>query len=195
MADEVYIDQEGNFRGSIIEYSVTQRDSQDSNSVNVYLKVRIDGVWDGTEEDEDDKDWRDNGWADEGVIATGNVNIVKKNGKELNKIGVEQLSTAGWDGSFESIADGSWEPDPISFYVSEEEYQGKTTYRVTNIRGYDDVPGVRSMEVDSAKSLTKLFRKEIKAQLGSKKIQSKEKPKGSPPQKTPPKKEQTQESE
>ena len=174
MAQEMILDQTGDFRGKVLEFGTVE--AKDSKSFGVNFKVEIDGVWDipmefdeeagdWVETGSDEEGWQDNGWSGSGVIAYVRVWIIKKDGEEMNDYGVEQLFSAGWDGDFSKLAeDSGWEPDPISFRAKEGEYKGKKVIDTSNVAGYEDAPssGMRKIDMSKAKSMQKKYNSKIK---------------------------------
>lgn len=164
-------DRDGNFRGRFTEYGVKE---QDSGAVAVQVVCALDEYW-------QDGEWFP--WAEYDMEAYGDLYVVKKDGS-LNHNQVEALvKHAGWDGNFESLAKGTWQPLACQVVVNSDEYKGNVRHRVSFVNGYDAVPGGRVNPLDpaKAKALQAKFGGELRALAGNSQRSAAPKPGGKPP--------------
>lgn len=169
------VDREGQFRGTITEYGLKE---MESGSVAVSIKAQLTEFYAGEEEG-----WLD--WTQYDVEAQGDVWVIKRD-KSLNAKAAESLvKNAGWDGSFTSVKDGSWQPTPCQFTVKAEEYEGRTYYKIAFVNDFDRTPGGMS-NVDDArvKSLESQYGSQMRALFSNTKRNG-AKPEASKPR-TPP---------
>lgn len=164
------IEVEGNFRGRILSYGLNETDS---GAIAVNIEVACEEFYHGGDED------YDAGWYeyDGEYSVIGRVWVVKKNGK-LNKTSVESLmKNAGWDGSFESVVNETWHPEPVSVVVNRDEYNGRVRYVASWVNHFDNVPGggLGNVSGDKAQDLQRRFGGELRAIAGNS-----QKPQGKP---------------
>lgn len=172
------VDRTGTFRAEVISYGMKK---YDSGSVAVNLVFRLTQWWyDG----ENESEWWD--WTTYGQEVFGSFFVVKSNG-DLNPKPIEQLiEHLGWDGNFDSIVNGTWEPTHCQVTVKEEIYKGETQFKARWISDYDTEPrsGLQTLSPEESKALNTKFGGQIRALAGDK-IRSAKKPSGPPPS-TPP---------
>ena len=137
-----YLEQAGEFRGEIVTYAAEEKES---GAVAIKIEVLVHEIFESGK-------YHD--WSDHNLIATGRVWVVGRGGK-VNKRNAESLmQIAGWDGTFKSIADGSWEPDKVGITVKAEEYpagSGTMYYKIDWINPFDRNPA-GSSGIDEKKS-------------------------------------------
>src|SRR3990167_2733773 len=134
-------DRTGTFRGDIIEYGLRR---EKSGSVGIGVKVALKEMWD---ESADPPGWIP--W-DYDQLAFGTIYVIKKDG-HLHETGFRPLvEHANWYGDFDSINNATWKPLPVQFTLEANEYQGKTTYRVGFVNGWNDTPGNGLGKCDAA---------------------------------------------
>jgi hypothetical protein len=176
----VEVDRPGLFRGEIVDYGMTKRES---GAVCIRILARLDQYWcvpDGGEIEE----WLD--WPSGGMEANGDVYIIKKDGT-LNQGVIKSLMAAtGWGGSVVDINSHEWRPNPCQFVIKADEYQGKVRHRIEFLNEYDRTPGgqMSSLDETDAKALELKFGGQIRALKGNA-GRNEAKPKGKPP--APPK--------
>jgi len=166
------VDREGTFRGEIIEYGSRK---VDSGAIAVTIHARLDEIWDGEE-------WED--WRAYGVEAYGDLYVIKKDGSP-NASQVQSLvENAGWDRTFASLSDKTWEPKPCQFVVKQDKDQAgnlKDRWRIAFLNDYDRVPGqLASMSPDEARALDGRFSGQFRA-IGGNAQRASSKPAGKPP--------------
>lgn len=150
------IDREGLFRGTIKEYSLRQHET---GTVGIELTVSVDDWWNGA-------NWED--WRPYDFEARGEVFVIKKNGA-TNVTAVESfVDASGWDGTFASVNNQTWVPNPIGFSIKMDEYQGKTKFRINYIFGFNSspTPGRKRVAVDAV-ALDSRFGASLRAIVGS----------------------------
>lgn len=150
------INQEGIFRGRIIQYRL---DTYDSGSVAVSYKARIDDIL-------SDKEWYD--WREHEFEAIGKIFIVGKEGNLIERSCKSLIDNAGWDGDITSIVENTWSPSPVQFTVGEEEYNGQTQFRIKWLNNYDWMPGQGSASSKEASDLQNKFGAQLRAMAGGK---------------------------
>jgi hypothetical protein len=151
------IDREGNFRAVIESYGVRE---MESGAVCVAIKAKLTQIWNG-------EVWES--WEQYDMVAEGDIWIVKKDNGGLNSNGVESLIRhAGWDGSFESITDESWQPSPCQVQVQRDDYKGATRYRIAFVNDFNRTPGAMStIDGNKAKELASRFGAQLRAIAGN----------------------------
>ena len=175
------MDREGEFRGRIVGYGLTKSSKSDSKAKFIDVRCAADEIWNGEE-------WVD--WREYSMEAWGSLCIVKKDGT-LSNFQVEALlKHAGWDGDFNAIIDGSWQPAPIAFSTKVNRYekdgQKLENFQVAFINNYESTPGggVQStVDTNEAKALQAQFGGTMRALAGNAKRNA-PKPPGRPA--TPP---------
>lgn len=162
------IDREGNFQANITEYGVKE---QESGAIAVAIKADITAMWNG-------EDWED--WSSYGMVASGDIYIVKKDGT-LNQNAVQSLKQhAGWDCSIGGLVDGTWQPTPCQIVVKADTYKDNVRYRIAFVNDLNRAPGQMSnIDADKAKALQARFGSELRA-LGGNANRNAEKPAGKP---------------
>lgn len=167
-------DREGVFQAEITDYGLKD---QESGAVAIPIRALLTGIWNQEAQAFEP-------WAEYEMYASGDMYVVKKDGS-LNQGQVQSLTrNAGWDGTFTSIVDHTWQPTPVSVVVKADEYKGVTRYRIAFINAYDAVPGqFGSIDPEKAKALQARFGGELRALTGNSKRNT-DKPNGKPP--TPP---------
>lgn len=168
------IDREGIFRGDIIDYGIYEAES---GAIQVTISCRIREAWNGT-------DWED--WTQYDVVASGSINVIKRD-STTNEIGVRNLvSATGWDGTFTSIDQRTWQPKPCQFRVDVNTYKDKTTYQVGSLAQYDRKPGqLSNIDSSKVKSLDAKFGSALRAVAGVTPAATPAKAPAKPPAKAP----------
>src|SRR3990167_2344707 len=167
-------DRTGTFRGDIIEYGLRR---EKSGSVGIGVKVALKEMWD---ESADPPGWIP--W-DYDQEAFGTIYVIKKDG-HLHETGFGPLvEHANWDGDFDSINNATWKPLPVQFTLEANEYQGKTTYRVGFVNGWNDTPGNGLGKCDAAtvNELKTKYGSTMRAFASTVRAASAPKPAGKPP--------------
>jgi hypothetical protein len=131
----------------------------ESGSVSIALKATLLEYWNGEE-------WLP--WSDYGMEAEGDVWIVKKNG-ELNQPAIESLMKwAGWDGNLESIANSTWQPNPVQVSVKKDDYKGSVRYKIAFVNDFDRTPGqLSNVTPDKLAALQTRFGSQLRAIAGN----------------------------
>jgi len=145
------VDREGTFRGRIVDYGLGETRN---GAVRLSIKAELDECWSKDEDNpEDEGAWED--WRVYNVEAYGDLILVKTNGESNNTQVTALARHAGWDGRIESIADKTWKPWASQFSVEPNTYEGRTTYRIAFVNGWDDKPGgtMKSVSADDARKL------------------------------------------
>lgn len=169
-------DREGDFRGEIIEYGLTE---SKEGAVGVQIKAQLNEIY-----DPNIGEWI--GWSEYQQEAWGTLWIVKKDGNP-NENAVRSLVCAcGWDGTLGSIANQEFRPNPCQFNVKADTYQNQTRFKVSFVNEYDRKPGgLGTVSPEKLKELTTRFGAPLRALAGSAKMQAKpteSKPKAPPRQ-------------
>jgi len=168
------LDREGHFRVIIDSYGLEK--AKESNSHCVVLKCTVLEQYDF-----DTAEWQD--WRQyDAVEVWGRIWIIKKDG-HLNQAACESLMRhAGWDGDLMSLQNQTWIPTTCSVSVEENVWEGKTSFKVGFINGYDEAPSGKVGNVDevSAKQLAAQYGSSLRALAGTVK-QNSGKPNGKPP--------------
>lgn len=137
--DRQMIDRDGVFQGRIIEYGLSE---MESGAVCVNVMAKISAQFDF--HSKSFVDWTN--YTD--VFARGAIWIVNKKGEVLDKAVKSMVDFAGWDGSLESIANETWQPEPCQFSIQPEtDKDGREKageYRIAFLNDYDRVPGSMS---------------------------------------------------
>jgi|GEM_PF-2511934 len=165
------IAQAGNFRGLITEYGLVQ---QQSGATAIWISARIDEAW-----DPENKEWVD--CREYNIFATGDIYIIKKDGK-INQSQAEALAKyAGWDMNLASVYGNSWVPTPSQFVVNSDTYKDKTRYRIEWVNAYDRTPGQRAgvVDLETAKVIEAQYGSQFRALAGNVKRNG-DKPTGKP---------------
>lgn len=163
------IDRAGNFRGEIVDYGLSE---QESGALAVSIEARIEECW-----DEENKEWVT--WREYDIHAIGYIYVIKKDGTLNDKQVQALVQCAGWDGSFDSIADHSWQPTPCQFVVNEDNYNNQKRYRISWVNAYDRTPGaLGQMSPDRVKQLSQKYGSQLRAVAGNAKPVAK--PSGKP---------------
>jgi hypothetical protein len=154
------LDREGTFQGVIVEYWV--RDTDKSKSVAVAYRAKITAMYDFENERWDD-------WSEfVEHLVEGSQWVIGKDGKVLER-GFETLvQETGWDGSFTSIVQQTWQPTPCQFVVKNEPYKGKDYFKVAFINAFDRIPGGGSAAANPEKvnELQTLYGSQLKGLAG-----------------------------
>lgn len=153
------LEQEGDFRGDIIDYGMWEPEGKQSLAVT--LKVAIREMWyDGA--------WCD--YSEHGLEVEGNVWIIGADG-ELKEKAVQRLvNNAGWDGVLATIQGKTWEPTPVAVTVQREEYDGTVRYRIAFVNPYGNEPrggGMKVLDESKVKSLESRFGAKLRAIVGN----------------------------
>ena len=153
----------GEYRGPFLDYALVEKKNDKGEFGGLSLKVQIAAseVW-MAPADGGDPQWLDcSAWDAHGE---GYIVLISKAGK-VNENQINRLiKHANWDGDFASMAERTWEPTSVRFDVSEDNYQGQTTYRVNWINQYDSEPGGGgNVDADAAKRLNSQFGPAIRA--------------------------------
>lgn len=169
------VDRTGTFRAEVISYGMKK---YDSGSIAVNLVFRLTDWW--YVPDEGEPGWTE--WGNYGQEVFGSFFVVKKTG-DLNQGPIQQLvEHVGWNGNFDSITDGTWEPTPCQVQVKSEVYDGSEQMKASWIYSYDAVPrsGLAVLSAEESKSLNAKYGGQIRAIVGDK-IRQDTKPKRPPP--------------
>ncbi len=173
----VELKQAGDFRGRVLEYGLHEKEG--SESVSLAIRISADEVWMVPEGGEEPM-WLDcSGWDS---CSVGFLCLVTKAGK-LNPHQVDPLMKyAGWDGDFEALANGTWEPNPIRFSVEYDTFGDKGKFRINWIYPFDSEPGgnLGNVDADRAKQLKNKFGAQIRALGGNAARDAAPKPAGKP---------------
>lgn len=151
------ITQEGIFRGRIIQYGL---DRYDSGATAVFIKVRIDEIL-------TDGQWYD--WREHEVEALGNIFIIGKDGKLLERGCKSLIDYAGWDGNINAIHQNEWEPKPVQITVGEEVYRDETRYKIKFVNDYDRMPGGGNVSQDDVQAIQQQYGSALRALAGDSK--------------------------
>ncbi len=153
-------DRPGNFRASIVDYGLVE---EQSGAIAISLSVKLLEYW---EKNQEEPGWIS--WAEYNMSAEGKIYVIKTD-KTVNQRQAEALMKfAGWDGSFDSIANNTWIPSPFACTVEPNEYKGVTTYRVGFINDYNRAPGmVSNVSADKAKALQTQYGSSLRALAGT----------------------------
>ena len=163
------LEQEGTFRGPIVDFGVN---AADSGAKAVSLTVSIEDIYhEGV--------WVD--WREYAMEVKGDIWIIKKDGLP-NERQVRALAEyAGWDGSFVSLANGTWQPTPVQVQVQGDEYKGQTKFRIAWVNAYDSTPGGGgNVTPDAAKALEAQYGSQMRAIASSAKRSQAPPPAGGP---------------
>jgi hypothetical protein len=148
------IDREGNFRGKIIEYKPVEGKGK---SMNIALRVLVTGMF-----NDETQAWEDD-WEQYAMVAEGMVCIVQKN-QQINEYGARGLvEAAGWDGNMMTIWSQTWQPQPISFTVKPDTYNGQTELKIGFINTYDRVPNGGGISEERARAFDAQFSSQFRA--------------------------------
>jgi hypothetical protein len=153
-------DREGSFRGKIVEYGMKEFAS---GTVAIKFKAELTEIYDFG-----NKCWEP--WGEYQMEVFGDVFVVKKDGT-LNEDAIKSLvDNAGWNGSFHSVEDKTWEPVPCQFSVKRSDHNGKTYFNASFINAFDSVPGGTMPKLDEGKvkSLDTRFSAQLRALVGNK---------------------------
>lgn len=174
------LDRGGHFRATIDSYGLEK--SKTSNAHAVVIKCTVLEQYDF-----DSDAWVD--WRSfEPHEVWGRIWIIGKDGK-VNATAAEALvKNAGWDGDILSIQNQTWQPFQCSVSVEESTWEGKTSFKVGFVNGFDETPSGKLGNVDevSAKQLATQFGASFRAIAGSVKQNAAAVPNGKPA--APPKK-------
>jgi hypothetical protein len=133
-SQQQWVSGEGTFRGVIYEYWLT--DAKESKSIGVSYRAELHENYDF-----ESGQWID--WRESNVIAQGASWVVGKEG-QLNNRSIESLiQNCDWDGDFSSVSNGTWKPTPCQFVIKPNTFNGKTTFQIAFLNGYDNIPGGR----------------------------------------------------
>lgn len=149
---------EGNARGQIIEYGLSE---VESGAKTINIVVKVNDYWDA-----DTKEWINCTAEDYRVV--GSLWIVKKDGTLDQKKIQSIIQHAGWDGDMEALAAGTWEPKPISFTHEKQIYKDETQWRIGFINAYDRTPGATgNVTPEKAKALQAQYGAQLRALAGN----------------------------
>lgn len=152
------LQQAGTFRGTITEYGLFE---PESGAVGVNIKASINEAWDS-----EAQSWVD--WSEYDLETEGTAWIVKKGGGINQKSTESLIQYAGWDGSIESITNGTWKPTPCAFVVNEDNYRDEVRYRIAFINDHDRAPGGGgNVSPDRAKELSMQYGAQLRALAGN----------------------------
>lgn len=154
-------DREGVFRASVVDYGVEEAES---GAIAVVLQVKL-LEWFGSL-DGSPPEWHR--WEQYDMEAEGRLWIIKKDGT-INQSQAEALMAhAGWDGSFASIANATWNPTKFAVTIGTDEHKGKIRYRINWINDYNRTPGaVANITPDKAKALEAKYGSVLRALRGN----------------------------
>lgn len=163
-------DREGDCRVEIVEYTLKEFDS---GAVAVAIRCKV-LEWFGANEENPVPGWYN--WRDYGDEVTGDIWVVSgqaKGNKLLDKAIQSLVNYAGWDGSFDSIANGTWQPTPCQVVVTKEKDQRNETvvhYRASFVNDYNRTPGGLSggVKPEQAKALQTKYGQALRAIVGNK---------------------------
>ncbi len=172
------IEQEGTFRGCINGYYI--RESSTSDAVAVAIRVTIDEIW-------HQEAWCD--YSEYKMEATGDLWIIKRDGKPNDRQVRSLMDYAGWDGDFQSIYEDKWSASPIQIVVKENaDRDGNAEFRIAWINGFDDVPGGSGGRInqDGVKQLQQRYGAQMRALASTSQHASLPLPSAAPTKSTPP---------
>lgn len=166
------VDRVGSFRGEIVAYGLKE---MDSGAVSVAVQVRL-LEWYGSEPGMDPQ-WYE--FASMNMECEGDFWIVsgKDKGNKPNENAAKSLMEhAGWDGSFDSIVNQTWEPKQCQVLVKDEEYTKKNgqtvkTRKIAFINDWDRTPGgnLSNVTPEKAKELSERYGAQFRALAASSK--------------------------
>lgn len=149
-------DREGTFKAKITDYGTRETEGQ---AVAVTIQVTLLEMWDGSE-------WQE--WEQYGMEAAGDLWVVKKDGTPNNNPAKSLIEHAGWDGSFASITNRTWQPTPCQVVIKRDDYKDQVRYRVEFVNAYDRTPGqVSNVSPDKARELDGRFGSHFRALAGN----------------------------
>lgn len=129
------IDREGQFKGLIVEYGLTEAES---GALGVNIRVSLTHMW-----KQGDDFWEP--WEQYLMEAEGTIWLVKKDNKGPNAPGIESLvKWAGWDGDLASIQNNTWQPTPCQVAIKRDEYKGNVRFKIAFVNDHDRTPGAMS---------------------------------------------------
>jgi hypothetical protein len=150
------LEQAGSFRGEIYYYAVK---NEASGAVAIVVHATIHEVW-----NPDTKEWED--WRRYEFDVVGYQYVITKTGAANKRTVTALVMHTGWDGNLESVSAGTWTPLPCQFSVEENEYKGKSSYRISWINAYDSAPGSGSVSPEKARQLQNKFGSQLRAIAG-----------------------------
>jgi len=151
----------------------------------VNFAATVNDYWDS-----DTSEWTD--CKDSDYKIRGDVWIVKKDGTVAIPQAQSLIDHAGWDGSLESIVNGTWQPTPSSFLLQKDMYNDQERYRAPFVNAYDRVPGaLGTVTAEEAKTLQSQFGSQLRALAGNAKRAATAPPNGKPSPKPAAKKAKT----
>ena len=168
------VDRAGTFHAEVISYGMKE---YESGSASVDICFRLTAWWHAGEEPR----WHD--WTTYGQEVYGHFFVIKSDG-QLNPTPIKQLiQHLGWDGSFDSISDGTWEPTPCQVVVKEDTYKGETQMKADWLASYDAEPnlGMETLSTERSKTLQMKFGGQLRVIAGNVTRQT-NKPATPPPQ-------------
>lgn len=143
----------GIFKAKPIEWAVRRTEGSKSVAINIrfHIIAQLDtGEW---------VDWST--YEDHHVY--GAFYVVKKDGG-VNQNPVEQLSQClGWNGSFAQVLNQAPPDVVVQITVKEDEYHGKTSFKVQWMNPGDHAPGMRGEDESGAKELDAMFGSQLRA--------------------------------
>ena len=152
------LDREGNFRIQIQKtYALKEFKS---GAVCIGLIATVLEKW-----NEDDEAWED--WRQYFVDVPGDIFIINKKGELMEKNIQSLVANAGWDGDFNSIPALRWNPTPCQCSVSEEQYNGNTSFKIAFINPFDSTPGSGGMSAEKVVDLANRFGSQLRALTGN----------------------------
>lgn len=169
------VDRVGVFQAEIVESGLNEAES---GSVGINLRCRLTAWWDASTQK-----WVD--WIPYDMEADGCLWVVKKDGNPNERAAESLIRHAGWDGTFASIAGGTWQPHPIQVEIKEDEYKGNKRKRIEFVNDHNRTPGTLN-NVDAAKAgvldtrLGATFRA-LSANVGRNRVPVSSKPSPPPP--------------
>lgn len=151
------VDREGQFRAKIIEYGIR---TVDSGAIAVVLRAHLTEKWEGDQ-------WIP--WAEYQQDASGDVWVVKKNGEVSQDSAENLMRCTGWDGSFSSISNNTWQPTDCQVQISKDEYKGNVRYRINYVNAFDRDPagGMAPIGDDKVRDLENRFGASLRAIRGN----------------------------
>jgi hypothetical protein len=126
-------DREGTFRAQITSYGL--QDSTKSQSVGIMIRASLLEIWNG-------EAWEP--WGDYLMEAEGTLWVIKSDGTPNTNSAESLCRYAGWDGTFESIANNTWQPTPCQVVIKEDSYKNETRYRIEFVNDLHRTPGQMS---------------------------------------------------
>jgi len=163
----IAMDQEGNFRIQIMEYELKK---SQKGATGIAITAKVLARWLLPSEKNPNGIWEP--WEEYDVEVDGTLWIIgtTEKGEKINQRQAEAImQSCGWNGSLDDVYNQKWKPTPCQCTVQENEYNGKTTYRINWVNTFDAVPGggLDKVNANDIKSLTARYRSSLKALAGN----------------------------